>query len=468
MSPRAQRDVVDLYRTHGGRIHARCLFLLGDERQAMDALSAVFAASSSLGQDCSPLAALTRSTTLHCLSNLRDGHGDWHEPLRRALAVVRLDGDDIAVLLEERAVLRWSLVGCAETDVELAALASWVFVDDIAVEDVATQTGMGLPALRDRLRAFLSWFATAVAVHRAGDPTRAVAVMLPSTEPPPSLLARIEVSAERRTVSLFDIERFVCGELVGADADHVRSALAADPTLAAICDELVAADRAFLAMHPPAALAAAIRDRRAHQARGWARVVGIVRARISGPLVAAATAATVALFVAVQASDGADAGADAHRTPGAVRDRGAEHADTQNALAAGHPSLVVVVADPVGRQRQFVVRDPVEHERPPGAIVVVGVDGAGRVSTYVAEPVEAAQAGTTRSLSPRLPVTELRRPERFFAVWGDDVLETRDRTLVAAETVARSVRSGSSLAAIEMLPLPATVAQASVWIDGSE
>jgi hypothetical protein len=265
-------------------------------------------------------------------------------------------------------------------------------------------------------------------------------------------------------VTLFDVERHACGELSGDAAARVQAALNGDPTLAAVHAELVAADRAFLATHPPAAFLASLERRRAEEATGFARVVATLRAFVSGPLVAAAAAASVALFVAVQAVD-------------VPQDRGND-ATTRTKGSAPTPTLSFVVKTPAGGARTGRDGEPlragdqiqlVVTDLPRRAMVIVAIDGDGDVSTWAAEDdvtrAEGRVDAAPRTLASSLVLDHSRGAERFFVVWGDDVRALRKRANEAAAHLAASVHAGVDVATLTTLPMDdESTPQASVHI----
>jgi RNA polymerase sigma-70 factor (ECF subfamily) len=149
-----------LYRTYGGRVYARCLYLLRHEQEAQDALQEVFLKASrhldGFRHEASPLTWLTRIATNHCLNVLRARRAPWHEKYRVEVAHAAATADGGFVFTEQRELLRLCLVRCAEVDPQLAELATWAFVDDMKQQEICALAGISAPTLRKRLREFIS------------------------------------------------------------------------------------------------------------------------------------------------------------------------------------------------------------------------------------------------------------------------------------------------------------------------
>ena len=270
-------------------------------------------------------------------------------------------------------------------------------------------------------------------------------------------------------VTRFDVERYACGELTGDARARVEAALAADPALRAFHDDVVASDRGFLVQAPPAAFLAKLEARQAAAtpAGPLASLWAALRRLVSGPVLAAATAGTAILFVVV-ANDRDASGDDVGvRTKGGdveaalgffVRDGAGAH--------LGQPGEPLRAGD----QIQLAVTDPSSSSSAAGAggraLVVVGIDATGAVSTYAAEPVDGTRSkgAGPRVLPASLVLDDTVGAERFFAVWGEDVEATRAAAVDAAASVAARVRAGTSPATLARLPLDERFAQSSVHI----
>lgn len=275
--------------------------------------------------------------------------------------------------------------------------------------------------------------------------------------------------ADRR-VSRFDVERYACGELSAVERARVEAALAADPALRALHDEVVASDRAFLVARPPAAFMARLPSSSPSSSSSFsfsssssmaAGLLARLRRLVSGPALAGACAATAVIVLAIAPGRGVE--------QDGVRSKGGDVApalgffvrtDDGARLGQGGEALRA------GDQIQLAPTDPSRDDAAPRALVVVGLDATGAVAVYAAETVDTARR---KGLGPRLLPTSLvlddsEGAERFFAVWGDDVVATRAATLAAAAVVAARVRSGTSPADVERLPLADGLLQSSVHI----
>jgi hypothetical protein len=299
-----------------------------------------------------------------------------------------------------------------------------------------------------------------------GDPVTAPKITLP----------RIDDDDDRREVTLFDVERHAVGELSGEAAARVQAALDADPTLAAVHAELVAADRAFLIEHPAPAFLARLDERRVQQTTGFARVVATLRSWVSGPLVAAAAAASVVLFVVVQAPDKTSATSATATTASTPTSTSNEATRSKGGPAQASLSFFVQNEDGsarVGRDGevlhggdriQFVVTD-----LPRPALVIVGLDGTGHPTVYATED-DATRTRSTPSTTPRalassLVLDDSRGAERFFVVWGDDAHALAQQVNEAAAQLAARVHAGGDLRTLTTLPLDdASTPQASTHI----
>ncbi len=248
------------------------------------------------------------------------------------------------------------------------------------------------------------------------------------------------------SISRFELERFICGELPPERRAVIDRALAADPALKALHDDVVAADRAFLIEQPPLPFF----QRPAKAPSWWAGLLSHWHAGLG----AAAAAAAVVVVVVVATPD------ESNRTKGGVEGpRVSFFVKEESAARLGHAGEELKAGD----QIQLAVKD-VDKK----ALVVVGVDGAGSVTVYASESVQGGLskgAGSPRVLPASLVLDETTGPERFFVVYGDDV----DTLLQAVDSAARhlgdDVKAGrADLARTDQLPLGAAFPQSSVHI----
>lgn len=149
-----------LYRTHGGRVYARCLALLKNKEEAQDAVHEVFIKAGKnldgFRGEASPLTWLTRIATNHCLNVLRGKKAPWHAKYKAEVENAGRDDDGAFKLGEQRELLRLCLLRVVQTDPQLAELAHYAFVDDMKQADICALVNMSAPTLRKRLREFIA------------------------------------------------------------------------------------------------------------------------------------------------------------------------------------------------------------------------------------------------------------------------------------------------------------------------
>ncbi len=172
-----QELLTGLYRTHGGRVYARCFYLLRNKEEAQDALHEVFIKVhknlAGFRNEASPLTWMTRIATNHCLNVLRAKRAPWHEKYKQEVDVgvaasVAGGGGAGFSLLENRELLRLCLAKVATTDGSLAELATYAFVDDMKQADICVLVGMSAPTLRKRLREFITICRAEIEAHVPG------------------------------------------------------------------------------------------------------------------------------------------------------------------------------------------------------------------------------------------------------------------------------------------------------------
>jgi RNA polymerase sigma-70 factor (ECF subfamily) len=170
--PEADQILASLYRSHGGRVYARCLYLLKDPHEAQDALQDVFLKASrnldGFRNEASPLTWLTRIATNHCLNVLRAKRAPWHEKYRAEVTHAGDGVDGGFSFTEHRELLRLCLARCAEVDPQLAELAAYAFVDDMKQQDICALVGVSAPTLRRRLREFVALSRAEIEKHVPG------------------------------------------------------------------------------------------------------------------------------------------------------------------------------------------------------------------------------------------------------------------------------------------------------------
>lgn len=255
-------------------------------------------------------------------------------------------------------------------------------------------------------------------------------------------------------VSRFDVERLAVGELTGADKARVEAAVKADPALQAFFDDVVAADKAFLFEHPPAAFFAA--------ARPAPSLADKLRAFLTAPQLVASLCAAAAVAVIVQAPIGegprerSKGGAETPTVGFFVLEK-----DSAGDVARlGHAGDALRAGDKI----QLAVKDVDKV-----VIVVVGVDGSGVVSVYAREAVSTTAKGPStkaRLLPASLVLDDTTGPERFFVVYGDDLGATEAEATEAAAALAKDILAGTkNLVDVDRLAIDDDdVAQASIHI----
>lgn len=175
MSNSAMQDqeiLAGLYRTHGGRVYARCLRLLKNKEEAQDATQEVFIKVSrsldTFRQEASPLTWMTRIATNHCLNVIRAKRAPWHEKYRVEVETLSGTVDGGYHLAENAELLRLVIARVVERDPQLAELATYAFVDDMRQQDICALVKMSAPTLRKRLREFIALARDELSIHVPG------------------------------------------------------------------------------------------------------------------------------------------------------------------------------------------------------------------------------------------------------------------------------------------------------------
>lgn len=148
--------ITELYRSHGSRVYARCLYLLRDKEEARDAVQEVFIKVqknlAAFRGDASPLTWMTRIATNHCLNLIRAQRAAWHDKYKREVengAASQLLGPS---LKENQQLLKLAL---AKVEPEVAEAAIYYFVDEMTQAEICALVGLSAPTLRKRLREFI-------------------------------------------------------------------------------------------------------------------------------------------------------------------------------------------------------------------------------------------------------------------------------------------------------------------------
>jgi anti-sigma factor RsiW len=274
------------------------------------------------------------------------------------------------------------------------------------------------------------------------------------------LVIDFEAAQEGRKVSSFELARYHAGELTTERAAEIEAALASDEALRAELEELKADEAAFKTSMPFSRFAADHEARLASRSplaaaqqwfseHLWQTVGGF----------AAATAAAIMLVFAPPAEFTRDSDPTSGiRLKGAARIGFFVQSDDGARWGADGEQLRQ------GDRIQFAVRDPQTAR----AMVIVGIDGRGAVSTYASAPVvsgtvKGATDEAARLIDRSLVLDDSLGAERFFVVYGDgDVEALRAQAERAAKEL---VDSGADLVTAEQLPLTRQdVQQSSVHI----
>ncbi len=229
------------------------------------------------------------------------------------------------------------------------------------------------------------------------------------------------------------LERVALDEVPAGLRADLEHRLAADPSAADRLTALAESDRAILAAHPPARVAAEVERRR----RARAVVVTSRRYRLAGIAMAAAA---VALFLVIR--PGGQRGAD-HAV---VTDRG-QAAGSSERVKGGHPYLRIHRQRGAGSERlipeqRVTAGDRLQLSYVAGGArygVILSIDGRGVVTVHFPEP----ETGDTALAERRKPVflahsyrlDDAPGFERFFLVTSEDPISVA-AVRAAAERLA--------------------------------
>lgn len=146
-----------LYNRYGAMVHRRCLRILGNEQDAMDATQEVFARVSchyeSFRAEAAPSTWLMRISTNHCLNVIRNRSGR-----RKKLAANRQDlepadrGTRAFDGIERAELIRILL---ARFEPEVQRLVIHHYLDGMTKLEVAQVCGLSVPTVRKRLNLFV-------------------------------------------------------------------------------------------------------------------------------------------------------------------------------------------------------------------------------------------------------------------------------------------------------------------------
>ena len=153
----AERELLTTFYTkYARRVYERCMYFLRNEEAAQDAMHDTFIkAQKNLNDfrgDASPLTWLTRIATNHCLNLIRARKAQWHAKYRQEVEVAEKHIDDKTSHREITQLIRLCLTDCEK---DIAEIAIYYFVDEMTQQEIANATGVSLPTVRKRLRAFI-------------------------------------------------------------------------------------------------------------------------------------------------------------------------------------------------------------------------------------------------------------------------------------------------------------------------
>ena len=261
---------------------------------------------------------------------------------------------------------------------------------------------------------------------------------------------------EAREISVHELRRYHAGEL----DDQRRAAIAArvetDAVLRAELDELEATERAFKATHSFERFLSDHEARRRQQSALSSLQSRLRRFRWQASGLIAAGAAALLLLVVLPRGE--------TRTP---RYGGLKGAARVGFFVREHDGARIGVDGeqlPPGAQIQFAVRDDPQSS----SMVLLGIDGRGHVTTYVAMHLRDAgnekgsASDKARLLPQSLVLDEALGPERFFVVYGK---EEPDALQAEAERAAKALlERETDLTRADRLSLGEGHAQSSVHI----
>jgi anti-sigma factor RsiW len=251
-------------------------------------------------------------------------------------------------------------------------------------------------------------------------------------------------------VTAWDLERYRLGELPSVDAEAMRSALAATPTLREQVAELERSDEAILAACPPRAAAAAIRERLARAESANSPRRGIPRPALAG-LAVLAVGLGVGVAVLGPGSRPSEVGV---LEPDTTRVKGLR------------PQLLLFRQTPVGpealedgalaRAHEVVQLSYQSAGQPYG--VIVSVDGRGAVTVHL--PAEGPQAARLKPGRPVALATAYRLDDAPTFERFHFVTSTRPFAVAVITGAVRNQPAGDA-ARVTHLPLPTGLQQSS-------
>jgi RNA polymerase sigma-70 factor (ECF subfamily) len=146
-----------LYKSYGAMVHRRCLRILGNEQDAMDATQEVFARVTrhygSFRAEAAPSTWLMRISTNHCLNVIRDSASRRGKLSAQRHELQPADSGTRAFDGIERAELIRALL--IRFDPEIQRLVIHHYLDGMTKIEVADLCGLSVPTVRKRLNLFV-------------------------------------------------------------------------------------------------------------------------------------------------------------------------------------------------------------------------------------------------------------------------------------------------------------------------
>lgn len=158
MPDTATRTQVEiLYNRYGSMVYHRCLRILGNQQDALDATQEVFARVmrhyGSFRQESSPSTWIMRISTNHCLNVIRNRRGRQAKLFAHKAELQPRDRGEKAFDTVDRNELIRTLL--SRFDPEIQRLVIHHYIDGMSKEEIARTVGLSVPTVRKRLRIFV-------------------------------------------------------------------------------------------------------------------------------------------------------------------------------------------------------------------------------------------------------------------------------------------------------------------------
>jgi len=146
-----------LYNRYGSMVYHRCLRILGNQQDAMDATQEVFARVMrhyhSFRQESSPSTWIMRISTNHCLNVIRNRRGRQAKLTAHRGELQPVDRGERAFDKVDRIELIRTLL--VRFDPEIQRLVIHHYIDGMTKEEIARTVGISVPTVRKRLNLFV-------------------------------------------------------------------------------------------------------------------------------------------------------------------------------------------------------------------------------------------------------------------------------------------------------------------------